>query len=108
MTIKPHVDTVNVEGVIALRQYAGFLVILEFRQANGAFQRREITCFSGVNNSRDRSNDGRIQTLGSTGGGRSSTGSGNREQSLSTTAHVTATDIAEEDTHVAVEAEYGK
>lgn len=105
MTIKPHVDAINVEGVITLRQNAGFLVVLELGQANGAFKWREMIGFGGVNKSRDRFNDRRIQTFGSNGG-RSS--SGNGEQVLSTTADVTETAVAEQDTSVVVEAKYDK
>ena len=64
MTVKPHVDAVDVEGVITHRQNAGFLVVLELRQANGAFEWGEMGGFGGgVNNSRDCFNDRRIQTF---------------------------------------------
>ena len=100
VTIKPHVDAVNMEGVITPGQNAGFLIVLEIRQANGAFEWREMAGFGGVNKSGDCFNDRRIQTFGSNGGWKC--GSGNGEQVLSTTA------AAEENTSVVVEAEYNK
>jgi hypothetical protein len=37
--MKPHVDTIDVKAMFAIGEKPGFLVLLEFRQTDCAFQR---------------------------------------------------------------------
>lgn len=109
MSIKPHVDTVNVEGMVAIGQNAGFLVVFELGQANGASKWSQIAGlgYVRVNKGGDCFNDRKVQTFGSSSsGGRRGNGGGNGEQVLSTTpAEVAATAVPEEERSVVMEAE---
>ncbi|PPD69934.1 hypothetical protein GOBAR_DD33192 [Gossypium barbadense] len=42
VSIKPHVDAVNVEGLVTIRQNAGYLIVFELGQVNGTSKWSEI------------------------------------------------------------------